>query len=186
MDDKEILIDAIVKGLAYTENGGAPDIDNPVAGKSGEMKSIFQFTPGTWKLYAKNALGDENAPLNADNETAVVRHKVAKWIDEGKTTSQIASMWNAGESRPDAYKQNWKGVNKFGVKYDTPAYAEKVLSYSKKFYEEKKAAAPGAPSITANSTPPVMVPKANEAPLLAQNTQKPPIGGLMGQIIPRI
>ena len=37
-------------------------------------------------------------------------------------------MWNAGEGRPDAYKQNWRGVNKWGVRYDTPAYVNKVYN----------------------------------------------------------
>lgn len=135
MDEKELLANAITKGIAYQENGGKLDLDNPVAGKSGEMKSIFQFTPNTWKGYSKEAFGKE-MPLNNDNETYVVKHKVKKWIDEGKTASQIASMWNAGEGHPNAYKEDWRGTNTHGVHYDTPAYAKNVLKYSKKFYQE--------------------------------------------------
>lgn len=138
MDENEVLANSITKALAYAENGGTVDILNPKAGKTGEMKSIYQFTPATWKLYAKQVFGKDNVPMTADTETHVVNEKVKKWIKEGKTTSQIASMWNAGESKPDAYKQNWKGINKkFGIEYDTPAYAKKVLGYAKQFYQEK-------------------------------------------------
>ncbi len=135
MDEKDRLANAITKGLAYQENGGKLDLNNTSSGKSGEMKSIFQFTPDTWKMYSKEVYGHD-VPLNNDTETYAVKQKVRKWIDEGKNTSQIASMWNAGESKPDAYKQNWKGINKYGVSYDTPKYASGVLKYAKQFYQE--------------------------------------------------
>ncbi len=160
MDEKEILADSITKAIAYQENGGKLNLNNPQKGQSGEVRSVFQFTPDTWKKYSQETFGHEE-PLTNDNETYVVREKVKKWIDEGRTTSQIASMWNAGEGKPDAYKQNWKGVNKYGVKYDTPAYAKNVLDYATKFYNEKKTSTSGgtpqaqvaeAPS----STPPTL------------------------------
>lgn len=126
-----------VKALAYTENNGKPDIKNPKAGKTGEMKSIFQFTPDTWKLYAKQTSGDENLPMTAENEAQVVYHKIGDWMNQGYSDEQIASMWNAGEQRPDAYKQNFKGINKkYGIAYDTPAYAEKFTKYVKEFEQE--------------------------------------------------
>lgn len=127
--NKQALL--ITKALAYAENGGKPG--KPVAGKTGEMKSIFQFTPDTWKLYSKQIAGKE-LPLTSENEAFVVNGKVQKWLDDGHTVEEIASMWNAGEQRPDAYKQNWKGINKkYGVAYDTPAYASKVKSYHDSF-----------------------------------------------------
>lgn len=135
MDEKETIANAITKAIAYQENGGKLDATKISAGKSGELKSIFQFTPATWKNYSQQIYGKET-PLNADTETYVVREKVKKWIDEGKDVNQIASMWNAGEGRPDAYKQNWKGINKYGVKYDTPKYASGVSKYAKQFYLE--------------------------------------------------
>ena len=149
--DKEILADSIVKGIAYAENGGKPDINNPKAGKSGELKSIFQFEPATWKADAKAILGSENAPLTPDNETYVMREKVKKWIDEGKTVSEMASIHNAGD--PNAYKENHKGVNRYGVKYDTPAYAKKVLSYSKEFYDKKSNIIPEGTALTTQPQP---------------------------------
>lgn len=133
MDKKKLAL-AITKGLAYAENGGKPNFNAPQAGKSGEMKSIFQFTPDTWKGYSKEILGKDNVPLNNETESYVVHQKVSKWVDEGYSPEQIASMWNAGPGRPDAYKQNWRGTNKYGVDYDTPKYAQKVLTYTKQFY----------------------------------------------------
>ena len=135
MDSKTL---AIVKALAYTENGGKPDLAKPSAGQSGEMKSVFQFEPGTWKMYSKEILGQDNAPLNDANEVAVVTGKVDKWLKEGMSTEQIASLWNSG--KPDAYK-NLKGINSKGIAYDTPTYAKKVADYATQF--EKDSNNPG-------------------------------------------
>ena len=132
--DKEKLVNSIVKGIAYAENGGKPNIENPSAGQSGEMKSIFQFEPATWKADAKEFLGNENAPLTADNETYVMQQKVSQWIDEGKNVDEMASIHNSGN--PNAYKENHRGKNRYGVAYDTPAYAQKVKEYSQQFYKE--------------------------------------------------
>jgi len=94
--EKQLMAMAVTKALGYTENGGKPNPKKLRAGKSGELKSVFQLTPATWKRYAKEVLGDEKAPLTPDNETYVVSQKVSKWIDEGKNIRQIASIWNAG------------------------------------------------------------------------------------------
>lgn len=130
----------IVKALAYAENGGKPT--QPKAGKTGEMKSIFQYTPDTWKIYSKQISGEDNLPLDNESETAVTYGKVGSWYDQDikegyspeEAIMRIASRWNAGEQRPDAYKQGVKGINKkYGVAYDTPAYAKKVADYAKQF-----------------------------------------------------
>ncbi len=136
LQQKEKLVNSVVKAIAYAENGGKPNLNNPSAGKSGELKSIFQFEPSTWKQDAKKILGNENAPLTADNETFVMQHKVAQWISEGKNVNEMASIHNSGN--PNAYKENHKGTNKYGVKYDTPAYAKKVQEYAKQFYSAPK------------------------------------------------
>ncbi len=135
---------ALTKGIAYTENSGRPDINNPSAGLSGEMKSIFQFMPATWKGYAKEHLNDENAPLTPDTEAFVAYKKIKSWVDsdreqgipDSEIIKRVASRWNAGPARPDAYKQGWKGKNKQGVSYDTPKYATSVEKYTNKFLNE--------------------------------------------------
>lgn len=118
---------SIVKALALVENGGKIPLENPSKGQSGEMKSIFQFTPGTWRMYAKEILGKDDVPLNQGTESVVTYGKVHKWLQEGYSPEEIASIWNSG--KPDAYKKEWRGTNKYGVKYDTPGYVEKFKKY---------------------------------------------------------
>lgn len=141
------LVDAITKALGYTENGGKPNLNNLKAGKTGEMKSLFQFTPATWKNYSQQVFG-KDVPISADAETYVVQQKVGKWVDklsqegysQDKIVPMIASMWNAGAGEPDAYTGKFSdgspssGVNaKYGVKYDVPSYAKKVTKYTDQF-----------------------------------------------------
>lgn len=99
---------------------------NAVAGASGELPSRFQYTSGTWKGVAQKYLGDANAPLNAANENKATYLRFKDWKDQGYKPYQIAAMHNAGEGRPDAYKDN-VGTNSFGVHYDTPTYVQKVM-----------------------------------------------------------
>lgn len=143
MNNTDQLTDSIVKGIAYAENGGKPDLANLSKGSTGEEKSIFQFTLDTWKHDSSSFFGKE-VPLTPDNETYVMKQKVSKWIKEGYTASQIASMHNAGTGEPNAYSGKFSngsssiGINKkYGVKFDVPSYAKKVLAYSKQFYTEK-------------------------------------------------
>lgn len=140
------IVKAIAKAIAYTENGGKVDVDNPVAGKTGEAKSIYQFTPATWKNYSKEVFGQDNIPINSDTETAVVMHKVKGWLDKGYKPEQIASIWNAGPGEPDAYSGKFSngsssvGVNKkYNVPFNVPKYAQSVTNYTNKFLEEEKA-----------------------------------------------
>lgn len=130
---------AITKALAYTENGGKPSVKNEKKGKTGELKSLFQFEPSTWKQYAKEITGQDNVPLTPENEAAVTFGKVDQWVQkyqkEGKTPQQIAtaigSEWNSGNPNPNVAGA---GVNKkYGVKYDTPGYAKKVADYTTQF-----------------------------------------------------
>ncbi len=186
MDNQDLLADAITKGLAYQENGGKLDLNKTSAGQSGEMKSIFQYTPETWKSYSKQVFGKE-VPMTNDNETYVTKQKVLSWIQDGKNTSQIASMWNAGESHPDAYKENWRGTNSHGVKYDTPTYAKNVLKYAKKFYNEKLQESNTNSTTQVTPTTPV-----TQTPSLPNQEQPQDISasqqnnGIMGQLIKKM
>lgn len=145
---------SIIKGIAYTENGGKPNTSNPMAGKSGETKSSLQFMPATWNIYSKQVLGKDNVPITPESELAVAYGKANEWykndILKGYTPDQatlrIASRWNAGEQKPDAYKQSYKGVNTKGVSYDTPGYANKVLNYTNQFYKELSGEQPNMPN----------------------------------------
>lgn len=140
--DPQKLSMAITKALAYTENGGKPSVEGEKAGKTGEVKSIFQFEPTTWKEYSKQVTGQDNLPVTPANESVVALGKVSQWVkkfqDEGKNPQQIAtaigSLWNSGNPNPNVAG---KGVNKkYNVKYDTPGYAKKVADYTDQFLND--------------------------------------------------
>lgn len=184
--DKKQRIDAITKALGYTENGGKPDLSKLSAGKSGELKSIFQFTPATWKLYSKQVLG-KDAPIDPDTETYVVQTKVGEWYDQLEKAGtppdeiplKIGSMWNAGEDKPDAYKENWKGTNKYGVKYDTPAYAKKVADYTKEFESDGGSSVPQEKTKIATKTTGGNIGLMNKNPIPNIGSAPNSIGGLL-------
>jgi len=114
----------LAKAIARTETGGHKDPYN-AKGKSGEY-GAYQFTQPTWRNYAKQVLGDENAQPTMENQNKVAYGKIKQWKDSGYNPAQIASMWNAGEGRPNAFSENHKGVNSYGVAYDVPDYVNKV------------------------------------------------------------
>jgi len=116
---------SIVNAIKKTESSG----NYGAKGLSGET-GAYQFMPATFNAYAKEYTIQTGEPISGqtpENQDKIALFKVQQWIDKGYDAKQIASMWNAGEGRPDAWK-NWKGVNAFGVAYDTPAYVNKVLS----------------------------------------------------------
>lgn len=140
--NKDALTLAILKALAYTENGGKPDLKNTKAGASGELKSVFQFLPETWKRQSKEVTGQDNLEATPDNEALVAKGVISpiveKGLSEGKSPDEIAtevgSFWNSGKIT--GAKQGLMGTNKKGVKYDVPAYAKKVVSYTNQFMKE--------------------------------------------------
>lgn len=119
-------VKALTKAIREVESGNRFD----AKGASGEYGG-YQFMPGTWEAYSKEQ--GINVPLDQatrEQQTEVVYKKLKQWKDQGYNPGQIASMWNAGEGRPNAYQENWKGSTTTPdgrtVNYDTPAYAKKV------------------------------------------------------------
>lgn len=140
-------------------------------GPSGEF-GAYQFMPDTYKAYAKKYVGDENAPPTKENQNKIAYSFIKDKKTAGYNPAQIASMWNAGEGKPNAYKENWKGVNSHGVKYDTPAYAAKVSKY----YEELKAQGGGTntaeASVSQETPEPVKPP---DAPIFESSPNDSPL-----------
>lgn len=128
------VVRALTQAIALNENGGKVDPNNLRAGQSGEMKSIFQYTPNTWKAYSHEVYGKE-VPLNNDTEIQVTSAKVAKWLAAGYKPEQILSMWNAGSGEPNAWTGHFshgrpsQGVNSYNVPFDVPGYVKKGMSY---------------------------------------------------------
>lgn len=89
-------------------------------GASGEG-GCFQFMPGTWAHWSKKVFGyvEKQTPVN---EEYVALHKIQQHLDEGYSERQIALLWNQGH-----VGECKAGTNKHGVKYDSCAYANKVI-----------------------------------------------------------
>lgn len=113
----------LAKAIRQTESG-----NNPTAqGKSGEYGS-YQFTEPTWNTYASKH--GVNVPLKQatpEQQNEVAYKQIKEWKDQGMNIGQIASMWNSG--KPDAYQDtSYSGTNKYGAKFDVPAYAKNVAT----------------------------------------------------------
>lgn len=61
------------------------------------------------------------------NEEYVAVKKIEKLFAEGNTEKEIAMIWNGSLGGSEEPKVK-KGKNKWGVKYDTLAYSQKVLA----------------------------------------------------------
>lgn len=113
---------ALAKAIRTVESKG----DWNAKGKSGEF-GAYQFMPSTWDAYAREAgVNAAYGSATPDQQNEVAYKKIKQWKDQGYNVGQIASMWNAGPGKPDAYQQGWKGTNSQGVSYDTPKYAKDV------------------------------------------------------------
>jgi len=143
----EALVELVTKSLGYTENNGKPNLDRLQAGKTGELKSIFQYLPETWKDYSKQ-VAKKVLPNNPDNEVFVTKGMVRKWLEQGMTPEQIASKWNSND--PDAYKGTFttgyrKGAPARGrssknpkVMFDVPKYVANFQNHFKALSQEMK------------------------------------------------
>jgi hypothetical protein len=120
---------ALSRAIGMQENGGnvPTEQDYLKKGASGE-RGAYQFLKPTWNKYAGEVLGDSNADPTPENQNKVVYGKVKKWKDSGYVPEQIASMWNAGEGRPNAYKENMIGATST-AKYNVPEYTKGVSGY---------------------------------------------------------
>lgn len=78
--------------------------------------------PDTWKYWSSRALG-YRAPMTETNERYVILYKIQTHLNEGYSEAEIALIWNMGHAgRCKA------GTNRWGVKFDSCAYQQKVLA----------------------------------------------------------
>lgn len=107
----------LAKAIRYTESR-----DNEQAkGASGEF-GLYQWMPDTWAKTAKKYNLDPG-DVSRENQNKAAYMTIKELKDSGKRPDQIAAFWNSGKT--EGWEQN-KGVNKYGVKYDTPDYVKKV------------------------------------------------------------
>lgn len=107
----------IATAIKQVESGG----NYNARGGSGEG-GAYQFMPASWKQWAGQYLGNPNAPQTPQNQDRVAEAKIQSLLNQGYNAKQVALIWNGGQ--PIAKK----GVNKFGVAYDSGGYANKVVS----------------------------------------------------------
>jgi hypothetical protein len=142
----------LAKAIRQTESGG----DFTASGKSGEY-GAYQYTPATWAK--DSAAADVNVPLQKatpEQQNQVAYTKIKSLKDSGMNVGQIASIWNSGDA--SAYTGKFAdgspatGVNKYGVKYDVPAYAKSVANAYQQLKQGGSVQAdPNNPSSVANT-----------------------------------
>jgi len=131
-DDIDSWLDAFSGDLSTSGNGSAQAIANAIKqvesggnynarGGSGEG-GAYQFMPATWKGWAQQYLGNANAPQTPENQDFVALAKINDLIKQGYGPREIALIWNGGQPIVK------RGVNQYGVAYDSGAYANKVLN----------------------------------------------------------
>lgn len=146
MEPLDPTIVNFAKALKKTETGDGNTYT--AHGKSGEF-GAYQFMPDTYKNYAQKYLGDANAQPTVENQNKIAYSFTKEKKAAGFNPAQIASMWNAGEGKPNAYKENYKGVNAQGVAFDTPAYVKRFSDN----YNTLKGAQPAPATDVSQETP---------------------------------
>lgn len=114
-------VEKLAAAIKQHESGG-----NYNAKGASTEGGAYQFMPSTWSQWAKQYLGNANAPMTPQNQDTVAKAKISDLFNQGYNEQQIALIWNGGQP---VIK---KGVNKYGVPYDTGKYANSVLSIYKK------------------------------------------------------
>lgn len=115
----------LAKAIKYTESRDKED----AKGASGEF-GLYQWMPDTWKATTQKYNLDAG-DLSRENQNKAAYMTIKELKDKGYRADQIAAFWNSGKT--DGWEEK-RGVNKYGVKYDVPAYVGKV----KQQYEHLK------------------------------------------------
>lgn len=159
---------ALTKAIGQSETGGK----YTATGKSGEY-GAYQYTADTWAGDSKKYLGQAVPLMEAspEQQDKVAYSKIYDLGKQGYTPAQVASIWNSG--KPDSYADpNSKGVNKFGVNYDVPAYVNSVAkAYQSNLQGQSVGADPNNPSSIASQNPTQSTP------------ESPSVGGFLGNVV---
>lgn len=124
----------LAKAIRQTESKG----DFNAKGASGEW-GAYQYTKPTWDADNK-AFGTnyEYGKATPEQQNELAYKKIKSLKDQGHNVGQVASIWNSG-------KPEWegkKGVNKYGVKYDVPAYVDSVARTYQQYKQGNSNATP--------------------------------------------
>ena len=110
----------LANAIKKVETGGKYN----AKGASGEY-GAYQFLPTTFNSLSKQHLG-EVVQMTPANQSKIALITIDDLITQGYTVKEVATWWNSGNR-----ERCGKGINKHGVKYDCPAYVDKVLAVFK-------------------------------------------------------
>lgn len=111
----------VVRAIRSVETEGQKDPYTAV-GDNGNSHGAYQFNEKTgrgWKTYAKEYLGDENAPMSPANQNKVMYYDVKKKKDQGLDPEEIAALHNGAHKDAKTGKYT----------YNAPEYGVKFRSY---------------------------------------------------------
>lgn len=119
MNPQQLDQDAVrlAKAIRHTESRDRED----AKGASGEF-GLYQWMPETWQKTTKKYNLD-SGDVSRENQNKAAYMQIKELKDQGYRPDQIAAFWNSGKT--EGWENN-KGINKYGVKYDTPDYVRKV------------------------------------------------------------
>ena len=121
----------LARAIRQKESNNNPNAVSSIT-KSEGSRGAYQFLPATFNGYANKYLSGKDLNggkldiNNPDHQNLVAYKYIEDKKKQGYGVDQIAASWNAGEGAINDFK-NRKGVNKFGNKYDVPAYANSVV-----------------------------------------------------------
>jgi hypothetical protein len=126
LDTSKASADQVASAIKQVESGG----NYNAKGGSGEV-GAYQFMPGTWEnlvvQYARaNNIDLMSNPITMtpENQDMIAKWSIQQMLNDGYTPQQVAAKWNSGSAT------GWEakvGTNSKGVKYNVPAYVNKVM-----------------------------------------------------------
>jgi len=125
-DQPDNIINSTAKNIADAIKQVESNGNYKASGGSGEY-GAYQFMPATWESwknqYLKEVYGTSNMSfgMTPENQDAIAIWKINKLLKQGYTPEEIALIWNHGSA------ERVKGINSYGVAYDSGAYADKVI-----------------------------------------------------------
>lgn len=142
LNNPDPRIIAFQKALGQKESNNTPTPPNTRITMTEGSVGRFQYLPETFRKYSSQYFGGVNPqtgkPLDVTNDfdQKIVNYAYVKdKMDQGYSPYDVAASWNAGEGRISDW-QNMKGVNKYGNKYDVPAYANEVVHNFKQYAKQ--------------------------------------------------
>jgi len=109
----------LAESIRQVESGG----NYEAQGKSDEY-GAYQIQSNVWADWSARLNKGQPMEPTPENQDRVAIAKFEEWEKKGYTPEQIAATWNSGS--PTGW-ENKRGTNKYGARYDVPAYVDKVM-----------------------------------------------------------